>query len=145
MTIQVVYEELKQYLIEELRYTEKDAVRSIQRLRDADQEIQSIFVHFWTNNGEIPESTESGKMIHQLIKYRHFNPIAAILTTSDMKKKPENILWGLARSIDARRTTKREKELLLDLAEKNDWDLENNEPIEDFSDLLINTEDMLGD
>lgn len=131
----ISYKKLKRYLTQELGYTDEEAARSIDGLRNADSEVQRAFAQFWST-GEEP-SNVGGVNIGDLKRLRHLDLVAALLAVDFLKKSPRAARWSLMHARGGMKITQNDVEELQRIARENNWDLDGGLDAENTDDLVI--------
>ena len=104
----ISYKKLKRYLTQELGYTDEEAARSIDGLRNADSEVQRAFAQFWST-GEEP-SNVGGVNVGDLKRLRQLDLVAALLAVEMLAITDDN----LAEKLNSARRAAAEKVLRAD-------------------------------
>lgn len=81
------YFRLKKYLMEDLDYTEHQAIRTISDIRKMDPSIRRAFI-LWFTKGEEPKDKLCGVNFQNLMNYRNLNPVAAFLAIDWYREDP---------------------------------------------------------
>lgn len=86
--ITINYLRLKKYLIEQLNYSERTAITTIEDIRKMNPVIRKAFL-VWFTTGKKPQGELCGIHFNNLVTYRKMNPVAAFLAIDWYVKEPE--------------------------------------------------------
>lgn len=93
--ITINYFRLKKYLIEQLNYSERAAIITIEDIRKMNPDIRKAFL-VWFTTGEAPKGELHGINYNNLINYRKISPVAAFLAIDWYVKEPEEAYSAIA-------------------------------------------------
>ncbi len=132
----IPYEDLKNLLMREYRYSAEEAAYTVARLRKADPETLRGFEVFY-HTGELPEERIHGVRVGDLVKARGLNPVAAFLAVAWLGSSPLRARFHLMYPVMSRRPDAQVLEHIREVAERKGWDLSAPREPEDTSDLVL--------
>ena len=91
----IKYFRIKKYLMNELGYSNKSAIRVIDKIRKMKPEIKRAFV-VWFTKGETPKEPLCGVDYDKLLTYRDLNHVSAFLAIDWYARNPEDAFNALS-------------------------------------------------
>ncbi len=93
--IAVKYFRIKNYLMKELKYSNRGAIRVINKIRKMKPEIKRAFL-VWFTTGQTPKEPLCGVDYRKLLKYRDLNHVSAFLAIDWYARNPEEAFNALS-------------------------------------------------
>lgn len=93
--ISIQYFRLKKYFMEQLHYSERAAIQSIDDIRNMDPVVRKAFI-VWFTTGKLPQGELCGIHYSNLVTYKNMNPVAAFLAIDWYVKEPHAAYAAIA-------------------------------------------------
>lgn len=138
MVMKISYKRLMNYLVNELRYEEQRAKRTISALRKIEPSILEAFLR-WFYTGNFPKESLYGINVKALCDNRSLDAVTAFLTIDWAARDPQAAKAALSTGHDTLVFCEEDKEHFQVIMDNNGWKLDSKEQEieEDTSDLSL--------
>lgn len=133
--VAIRYRALKECLMKEYGYEEKQAVETISDIRSMQPDVLHMFIR-WFQTKKLPNKTVNDVRIQDIIEHCGMDPFAAFLAWDWVKVQPSVAKYALTRPYDTLELTEEDEEELAEIARKRGWTVRREETApEDTGDL----------
>lgn len=138
IVMKISYKRLMNYLVNELKYEEQRAKRTISALRKVEPSILKAFLR-WFYTGNFPRESLYGINVKALCDNRYLDEVTAFLTVDWAARDPQAAKSALSKGYDTLVFGEGDKEHFQEIMDSNGWKLDTREQEieEDTSDLSL--------
>lgn len=146
IVMKISYQRLKNYLVNELKYEEQRAKRTISALRKVEPSILKAFLH-WFYTGKFPRESLYGINVKALCDRRFLDEVTAFLTVDWAARNPQAAKSALSTKHDTLIFSEEDTKYFQEIMDSNGWQIDDKEQEieEDTSDLVVAEEEIQND
>lgn len=136
--MKISYQRLKSYLVNELKYEEQRAKRTISALRKVEPSVLKAFLH-WFFTGNFPRESLYGINVKALCDRRSLDEVTAFLTVDWAARNPQAAKSALSTKHDTLVFSEEDTKYFQEIMDNNGWLINGKEQKieEDTSDLAV--------